>query len=183
MKRLGWLVGAAVSVSAVSAARGESMFAAGTQAFSLTAGYAVPVLGDHEYYTSASAGYSWYFAERVAVEPRVRGHYVDPEGAQTVGADFTLNLRWHVWERERWSVFVTGGPGVGYFDHRLPPPDGTRFNFVLQAGAGVTYLLTEGVHLVVMSEFTHFSNAGLQGPDRHPGSNAIGGYVGVMWGW
>jgi hypothetical protein len=177
---LAGLVVAHVSVTPVLG-DSQALFPAQASELTLKSSYAVPVLGDSEHYFSSAVAYGYYFTRGVAVVPQVRGHFVDTEQADAVGTDFSLLVRWQVWEQGRWSVYIDGGPGLSYFDHRIPPPDGTRFNFVLQGGLGTAYRLGENLFLIVGAELLHFSNAGLQGSDRHPGSNAVAGYVGVTW--
>lgn len=177
----GVLAAAAWGGVAVAPAAAESMFEAGTWALSLTGGYAVPITNDEEYYGSVAVAPAYYFADRLAVVPQLRGLFVDTEFSDTIGLDFTLSVRAHLYRGERWSFYVQAGPGLSYFDHRIPPPEGTRFNFVLTVGAGVTYRIAHATHLLLGLDVLHYSNGGIQGSDRHRGSNALSGVVGLLW--
>lgn len=163
-------------------AQAESMFAKGSQGLTLVGGQAFPIGNDDEYYTNLGGGYSYYFLDKVAVTARLDGFYAaSTESNDTFGGGFSLIPRWHYFERDKLSLFIDGGLGVSYWDDRLTTPDGTRFNFIVRAGAGLTYELKQDWFLVTGIEWLHFSNAGMQGSDRHPGSNALSTYVGLMW--
>jgi hypothetical protein len=162
--------------------RAESIFDKGTQGLTLAGGYAFPIGNDHESYTTVGATYSYYLWDNIAIAPQLEGHYADStNGPDTFGGEFSIKTRWHFYQKDRFTLFVDGGLGLTYWDSNLPPPDGTQFNFAVQAGTGFTQEIRENLHLVVGLEWIHFSNGHIQGPSRHYGSNAISTYVGLMW--
>ena len=180
-----WFSGLLWASSSAWAAGSEAadggLFEKGTWALTLSGGYAMPITNDEERYTSVAFAPTYYFGNGVGIVPQIRGLYVDTEFSDTLGGDFSLSLRWHFVRHESWTAFIQGGAGVAYFDHRIPPPEATRFNWLLTVGGGVTYQLTESCHLVLGVDVLHYSNGGIQGPDRHRGSNALSGVVGLMW--
>jgi hypothetical protein len=61
------------------------------------------------------------------------------------------------------------------------PTEGTRFNFIEQAGVGMTYHLQGNSHLLLGVRYLHLSNAGIEGQERNPSINGIAAYVGLMF--
>jgi len=172
---------ALLSSAPAAVAEESSLFTKGSSALTLGGVYAFPFLASEEKLSTGTLGYSYYFADAWAISPQIRGLFAETQDYDTFGADFSLLLKWHVYRGERLSIYVQAGGGTGYTDKRLPPTDGTRFNFVPQGAVGLTYLLKENLHLVIACEYLHYSNAGLQGADRHGGVNAIGPMIGLMW--
>lgn len=171
--------------SSAWAARSEApdggLFEKGTWALTLSGGYAMPITNDDEWYTSVAFAPTYYFGNGVGIVPQVRGLYVDTEFSDTIGGDFSLSLRWHFVRQEKWTAFMQGGAGVAYFDNRIPPPEATRFNWLLTVGGGVTYQFAANCQLMLGLDVLHYSNGGIEGADRHRGSNALSGVVGLMW--
>jgi hypothetical protein len=87
-------------------------------------------------------------------------------------------LRWRLRHAEPWSVFVEFGPGISWSD-TVVPPRGTRFNYLIQAGTGLTRRLGRQMHAVVGLRWLHVSNNSREGRDRNPDIEALGGYAGL----
>jgi hypothetical protein len=175
-----------LSVAATARAGDEAYFPAGTKDVMVYAGYATPVLGDNERYYSAGVSGGYYFWDDVALSVSVVGHGVDPSGPgqDALAGELNLMFRKHFFGGDRWTFFGEAGAGLMYADHNLPGEGhGTQWNFTPQFGVGVTWKLDENWHLVAGVRAFHASNAGLAGDDRHPGSNALMGWVGTMWVW
>jgi hypothetical protein len=90
----------------------------------------------------------------------------------------TPTLRWRLHHAEPWSVFVEFGAGISWSDTTVPPR-GTRFNYLIQAGTGVTRRLGRQTHAIVGFRGLHISNNSREGRDRNPDIEALGGYAGV----
>jgi hypothetical protein len=88
--------------------------------------------------------------------------------------------RWHAWSGTRATLFVEGGLGVSY-SSTFVPEGGTRFNYLVIGGAGITRHMTGRVHLVAGGRWLHISNASLAGRHRNPDIESLGGYVGVRF--
>ena len=88
-------------------------------------------------------------------------------------------VRWRAYQDGPVSVFLEIGPGVSYASDEVPA-GGTRFNFVLQAGGGMTYRLVPCVNLVGGLRWLHVSNNGLNGRDKNPDIQALGMYLGLV---
>jgi hypothetical protein len=81
--------------------------------------------------------------------------------------------------RVRLSYFVEGGGGLSYAA-RFVPNRGTRFNYVAEAGAGITHATSRYVHFIASFRFLHVSNNGLAGRDRNPDIEAFGIRIGML---
>lgn len=178
-------LGAVLARASAAGAAEETFFPKGTKDVMVYGAYAIPVCGDNERYAMAGVSGGYYFWDDVAVSLSVVGHVIDTTvGEDAVAGEVNLLWRKHFWQIDRWTIFGEAGAGFIYADHNLPGEGhGTNWNFTPQFGAGVTYRLKEHVHVVAGVRLFHASNAGLQGEDRHPGSNALMGYVGTMWAW
>ncbi len=169
-------------------ARGEdrtTYFPKGTKDLAVYGSYATPTFGDDERYYSLTGSAGYYVFDDFAVSLAAVGHRINSSSGATGWAGETnFNLRWHFLTVDRWTVFGEGGCGFIYSDHELPADgDGTHWNFTPQGGIGATYLVKDNFFILGGIRYFHASNAGLQGSDRHPGSNAVMGYIGTMWTW
>ena len=80
----------------------------------------------------------------------------------SLAALFKYNIR----TGTRLVPFVEGGGGVSYASQRIPQqPGGTNFNFVLEAGVGLHYLLGDRAGLTAEWRYHHFSNGGIEPPN------------------
>jgi len=91
----------------------------------------------------------------------------------------TWGARGRILRRERWSLFWEVDLGVSEADTYVPPR-GTRFNYLVLGGAGVTVRLAPGVHGVGGLRWIHVSNNGLAGRDRNPDIEAVGPSLGLL---
>ncbi|MEM1445669.1 MAG: acyloxyacyl hydrolase [Planctomycetota bacterium] len=132
-------------------------------------------------------GVNYYFRDRVAFRTELMGLDITQEGNDAAAGGVSLMTRWHFLERDRFSLFLEGGFGVLFSDVSVPDAsatqfeDGTHFNFTTQGSVGATYRLFERTHLIGAARYLHISNAGLSGDDENPGSDFVGGYLGLMW--
>lgn len=116
---------------------------------------------------------------RVQWEGRVEflaGGQYDPEGAYLCAV--TPCLRCCFMAGSRWVPFMDGGGGVSLTDIGLPDL-GSRFQFNLQLGAGVNYVLREDLVATLQGRFVHLSNGGIESPNRGVNSTMIS--VGLAW--
>lgn len=158
----------------------DPIFKQGTQDILFTAGYGFPFLGDHDHYTEGAIGYGYYLLDQFSLNANLSLNFADTQQKYAIGGEFNLMMRWHFLQYEKWTLFVDAGAGVSQWDHQLPPP-GTQFNFSIRGGPGLTYQLTDNLHFVLGTQYLHYSNAGIQGGERHTGSNAWYTYAGLMW--
>jgi hypothetical protein len=63
------------------------------------------------------------------------------------------------------------------------PDNGTSFNWIAQGGGGFLWRIGQRTYGVTGVRVLHLSNANLQGADRNPDINAVGGYAGLGWGF
>jgi opacity protein-like surface antigen len=163
----------------------DTFFPKGTRDFAAYPSYATPILGDNERYTSFTATAGYYFADDHSINLGLVTHGIDTTlGPDAVAAEANLLFRWHFATFDQFTLFIDGGVGFIYADHNLPfEGDGTHWNFTPQWGVGATYHLRDNLHLIAGTRWFHASNAGLAGEGRHPGSNALMAYAGLMWTW
>ena len=90
-------------------------------------------------------------------------------------------IRWRAHRDGRVTTFLEIGPGVSYSTDEVPY-GGTRFNFILQAGGGMTYRVVPRVNLIGGLRWFHVSNNGLNGRSKNPDIQALGMYLGWIVG-
>jgi len=77
------------------------------------------------------------------------------------------------------TFFVEGGLGASYATVDVPER-GTRFNYLLQAGGGVTRRLGRRASVILDLRLFHLSNNSLNGTDHNPDIEALGGHAGIL---
>ncbi len=102
------------------------------------------------------------------IEP-LAAHFFEPFSASAFGA--TLNLKYNFLSFGRWIPYWDGGGGLLWTDlaPRIPEQS-TQWNFILQTGPGLHYLVTDELALTLSARFSHISNA--NGGERNTGINA-----------
>jgi opacity protein-like surface antigen len=116
---------------------------------------------------------------RSAVEPGLEGwfqHYVSPASANAGGLKLALRYHFIAFGRLVPYVEVTGGAGG---TNLKVPEIRSRFTFVAEAGAGLSYFLTDEVALSAGYRFQHISNGDTSTPNR--GFNSDSGVIGVSF--
>lgn len=132
-----------------------------------------------EWLVDGTAGVWWAFADRALLVTELHFLRVYQEPFRTAFVNgFTPLLRWRVHRARRWTLFVDAGPGLSWSD-TVVPPRGTKFNYLLLAGAGVSWPVARQAQVVGGFRWLHISNSGREGRSRNPDIEAIGGYAGV----
>lgn len=151
----------------------------GTQEISLSAGYLLPhrLTTDHTTKQSGPAfmpswamvltdliGESWYRGQILIGAEIVYIQFQRP--LLTHGAGFTPRIK-YLFEGARGIrpyVEFAGGPFYTDLGGRIPE-ESSRFNFVLTAGAGISWFLTAQLSINAGYRFHHISNAGTSFPN------------------
>lgn len=125
--------------------------------------------------------YSYFLDDGVEFSAEVGAWYFSQPGDDAVGLSGSVILRWHFLRRDPWTAYVDAGIGiVGSSDD--VPQGGTSFNFLPQAGAGVTRRLNDdGLRLQLGLRWHHISNARIQGDDENPDRDAPMIYAGLIF--
>lgn len=126
------------------------------------------------------AGVSWFVVDDLSIDVQVNADYFNQSGPSAWGADVELLFRWHFLARDTWSLYVDGGCGLMWTSHDVPP-DSASFNFLPQAGAGVTWEIAADTRLMLGARWFHVSNANTAAPN--PSYNGIFVYAGVSFGF
>lgn len=116
---------------------------------------------------------------RSAFEPGLEGwfqQYLSPHSATAQG--LKLTGRYHLIGLGRFVPYLEGTAGAGGTSLRVPEIDST-FTFVLEAGAGLSYFVTDSLALNAGYRFQHISNGHTS--DRNRGFNSDSGVVGVSF--
>ncbi len=170
----------------------EATFARGTTIFGLqVGGGAANDLEDHRTVTDISFvnvtprvsylffspfGSGWL---RSALEPGLEGwyqHYLSPNSASAEG--LKLAARYHFIGLGRLVPYLEGTAGAGGSSLKVPEIN-SAFTFVLEAGAGMSYFMTDEVAINAGYRFQHISNGHTSSPNR--GFNSDTGLVGVSF--
>jgi opacity protein-like surface antigen len=181
-----------VTVSPVSAYDPEVVFAKGTTGFGLQIGGGAAnniegqrTVSDISFLT-ATPRVSHLFLPpfgsgllRSAVEPGLEGwfqYYLSPKGATAEG--LKLAMRYHLIGFGRLVPYLEITGGAGGTSLRVREID-SAFTFVAEAGAGVSYFITDTVALNAGYRFQHISNGHTSDPNR--GFNSDTGIGGVSF--
>ena len=160
-----------------------SMFPKGLWTLHLHGAY-LPSYETDDEVSYGTVGGSYYFDERHSLLIEFVGYGLDNAGDfdadDAAAGGGNLGLRYQFLEHQRLSFFVEGLAGFLQANHNFPP-GGTHFNFALQAGLGATFRIADNMHLIGGARYLHISNAQIEGKDRNPNFNAVGGYLGVMF--
>ena len=116
---------------------------------------------------------------RSAFEPGLEGwfqQYLSPHSATAQGLKVTG--RYHLIGLGRFVPYLEGTAGAGGTSLRVPEIDST-FTFVLEAGAGLSYFVTDKLAVNAGYRFQHISNGHTSNPNR--GFNSDSGVVGVSY--
>ena len=116
---------------------------------------------------------------RSALEPGLEGwfqQYLSPHSATAQG--LKLTGRYHFIGLGRLVPYLEATAGAGGSSLRVPEIDST-FTFVLEAGAGLSYFVTDSLALNAGYRFQHISNGHTSDPNR--GFNSDSGVVGVSY--
>jgi len=150
--------------------------------FSVTGGVAQDVESDDDSNDFMGAlAVHHFLSPEVELVGQVDLFYFDQDGDNAFGAGPSFELRWHFWQRGRWTVFANAGIGViGSTDDA--PAGGTSFNFTPRAGFGATYRIgADNTRLVGGIRWHHISNATISGDDDNPDRDGAMFYAGVMF--
>jgi hypothetical protein len=137
--------------------------------------------GSHEWIGEGTFSVNWTFAKSMMLVAQFHAAGISqasPRAAFLNG--FVTAVRFRVFTREDWTMFVEIGPGVSWSD-TATPPRGTRFNYLLVANTGFMYRLTPQVHAVMNARLLHLSNASLKGRDHNPDIEALGATFGIYF--
>ena len=126
------------------------------------------------------AGVSWFVVDDLSIDVQVNADYFNQSGPSAWGGDVELLFRWHFLARDTWSLYVDGGCGL-MWTSRDVPPDSASFNFLPQAGAGVTWEIADDTRLMLGARWFHASNANTGSPN--PSYNGVFAYAGVSFGF
>lgn len=137
-------------------------------------------------FTGGGVGASYYLWDDFAMRGELIGLHVAQHGDDAAAGGLNLFTRWHFLHRERFTLFAEIGGGLLQADVSIPDDDrsrgddGTNFCFTAHGGLGATYQLTDRTHVFGAFRYLHLSNARLEGAERNPSEEAIGGYMGLM---
>ena len=172
-------LGSLMSTTGLYAADGSPTITVGTQEVGLTAGYLLPhrLTADHTTKQEGPAFMpSWMMTITDPVGNRCyRGQvsigaemvYIQfREPILTHGFGFTPKIKYSFVALDRIRPYAefAGGPFWTDLAGKIPE-ESNRFNFVLTAGVGVSYFLTDQAALNVGYRFHHISNGGTHYPN------------------
>ena len=142
----------------------------------LGGGFGTKVFGSKERHdlASASVNVGWVFTDIIAPDKWYRGNFelllelfggwqFNPNSRYFVG--LTPFIRYNFATGSRWVPFVEFGAGLSATNIEGSDLTGT-FQFNLQPGAGLNYFISKRTALTLQYRWLHFSNAGIQHPNR-----------------
>ena len=136
----------------------------------------------HEEMLALVTGVSYGLGKGVVVKVESPLYRVWQRGTDGYLFGLTWGVRSRVLRRPRWSLFWEVEVGISDSD-TLVPPGGTRFNYVVLGGAGVSWRLKPRLHALAGLRWVHVSNNSLAGRSRNPDIEAVGPVLGVLVGF
>ena len=129
-----------------------------------------------------TASVSRFLAPDLEVVGEVGAWYFFQDGDDAFGVSASFAFRYHVVERETWSVFFEAGIGP-LVSTDLVPDMGTGFNFMPRAGLGATWALGDGsgARAVAGLRWHHISNARISGDQDNPDRDGVYAWVGLSF--
>ena len=120
-------------------------------------------------------GHWWHGNPELRLE-LFSGAQFEPDTRWFVG--LTPHLRYNFATGTRWVAFVDAGAGVTATSIGPPDMSGT-FEFNLQAGTGIMWVLRDNLALSLEARYVHWSCAGLHQPNS--GLNGLTGLLGITY--
>ena len=124
-------------------------------------------------------GASYYFVDNMSLGLELSGFGIDQPGDDAVAVGGGVIFRHHVIATRQATFFLDLAASLFEASEDVPP-GGTRFNFIEQAGIGVTCPLRGNAHLLLGVRYLHLSNAQIEGDDRNPSLNGVAAYAGLV---
>jgi lipid A 3-O-deacylase len=174
-----WALCALMTATGVQAAEVSPKITIGTQEVGLTAGYLLPhrLTTDHTTKQQGPAimpswmmtitdpvGDSWYRGQVSVGAEMVYIQFQEPFLTHGVGFTPKIKYSFVALDRIRPYAEFAGGPFWTDLAGKIPE-ESSRFNFVLTAGFGISYFLTDQTAFNVGYRFHHISNAGTHYPN------------------
>jgi hypothetical protein len=136
----------------------------------------------HEELFGFTVGVTYGLGNGIVITAGSPLYYVSQRGVDGYLFGATVGIRGRIYRRGRVSVFLEGDLGVSEAD-TFVPPRGTRFNYLARGGAGTTFRVRRGLHVIAGLALVHISNNGLAGRHRNPDIEAVGPRAGILIGF
>src|SRR5688572_282622 len=114
----------------------------------------------HEEMLALVTGVSYGLGKGIVIKVESPLYRVWQRGTDGYLFGLTWGVRSRVLRRPRWSLFWEVEVGISDSD-TLVPPGGTRFNYVVLGGAGVSWRLKPRLHALAGLRWVHVSNNSL----------------------
>ena len=136
----------------------------------------------HEEMLALVTGVSYGLGKGLVIKVESPLYRVWQRGTDGYLFGLTWGVRSRVLRRPRWSLFWDVEVGISDSDTQVPP-GGTRFNYVVLGGGGVSWRLAPRLHALAGLRWVHVSNNSLAGRSRNPDIEAVGPILGVLVGF
>ena len=150
----------------------------GTWRWGIQGGYAKDVKDSDNTLSIYGVEFEYFLEDDLSLDLGFFGMDVDQTGPNADGFNFTLQLRWHFFSEEKWSMFMEGGAGLLRTSAKVPS-DGSKFNFTPQAGLGMSFDIGNHNRWLVGVKWHHISNASTY--DSNPGRDSIMVWSGISF--
>lgn len=118
----------------------------------------------------------WFRGNLELLAELLGGSQLDPEDRYVFG--LAPSVRYNFVTSSNWVPFVDGGTGLAYTN--IGGPDlSTRFQFIVQAGAGTRYFFKKNTAFILQYRWFHLSNADIEEPNH--GVNTQLFSLGLSW--
>ncbi|RMH12039.1 MAG: acyloxyacyl hydrolase [Planctomycetota bacterium] len=128
-----------------------------------------------------NVAWSRFVVDDFEIRLELGGWYFDQEPDAAWGINPNFVLRWHLVNKNRWSIYTDAGIGFALTSDDVPA-GGTSANFTPRAGVGLTHAIgTSANRLELGVRWHHISNARLTGDANNPDRDGIMGYAGISF--
>lgn len=178
-----WIVATAALLAAPAAAQERRPFQHGTVGIEAAVTPLVEIWnlnGHREPMLEVSASFWGAVSDRFLLGVEFQQAFVFQHTPGAFVQGISPLVRWRFADKPTWDWFIEAGPGVSWSDLDTPP-QGTRFNYLFQAGAGAMRQVGRNQNFVLAYRFLHLSNNHREGRHRNPDLELMGAYFGYAF--
>ncbi len=149
--------------------------AEGSMRWTIHGGYGIDVHGTNQE-VQGGMGLQYFIIDGFAFAPEINLWGFFQEGGDAFGGSLDLMFEWHFIREPTWSIY--GDFGIGLLGTTANVPyNGSEFNFMPQAGLGVTFDIGNNNRWYAGVRWHHISNASLY--EDNPGRDSVLIYTGI----
>lgn len=137
--------------------------------------------GDDATDFNLNVAWSRFLVDDFEIRLELGGWYFDQEPDSAWGINPNFVFRWHLVNRDAWTLYADAGIGLVFSSDDVPS-GGTSVNWTPRAGVGWTHKLGDtGNRLELGVRWHHISNARITGDSNNPDRDGVMVYAGISF--